>query len=121
MLDALEHMLWEKEHEENQALIAYALTKLSEESEFIHEPSTLFEYQKDISGWMEGIVEIQQKIMALKPEQPWLEKAQKQWKRVILSQYLVWNQLNQTHHLSLADVFRQELAMSLHCIEQGDF
>ena len=33
----------------------------------------------------------------------------------------MWNQLNQTHHLSLADVFRQELAMSLHCIEQGDF
>ena len=123
MFENLREMLWDKLNEVNDELISYALTKLSEESQKIHEPSVLFEYQKEISMLMEGeLIDIERNMKELKSDKTWLEHAKNTMlKGSLLSKHLIYYQLHQGHHLSLSDVFRQELSMSVNCIQHGDF
>lgn len=70
----------------------------------------------------DSLADVTVNICALQHDDEWLMKAAKTLSRgCAQTAWLVWEGQKRVKHLSLADAFRMEWSMSVHCAAQGDF
>ncbi|WP_095498188.1 enoyl-CoA hydratase/isomerase family protein [Paraferrimonas haliotis] len=123
LLEALTQSPWENSEQLNHKLTRACITRLAASSAIAPRASVLADNQSLVDELMAGnISDILERFNALETEQKWLSKA----KRTLLSgsplsiALIDW-QASRSSQRSLATCFREELAMSLHCLAYGDF
>jgi enoyl-CoA hydratase/carnithine racemase len=126
VLDALRVQPWSAESEANHALVGYVLRRAEARSgeQGWTQTGPLRQHQDLIDGLCgrDTVEQVLSAFDALETNNPWLDKAAKATKRASPGAIrLAWNMLEAAKHLSLADVFRLEYGVALHCAAQGDF
>lgn len=120
LIEALWHLPWHDDREYNDRLLDQTLR----EFELSVSPGPLRRHFDAISDACRhaSLEDAVAAIAALPGDDPWLAKAQATLAAGSPgSARLGWEMQRRAHHLSLADTFRLECGVSLHCAANGDF
>ena len=114
---------WQKEPDNNHQVLSQLLTELNRQSSIdlvanIESNNTLFEQMKSQTS-LDGKAQV---ILSIETEDKWLKRAVNGLKHGSpISAHLVYQQLEKSRDLSLADCYKMELGMSVYCGEFGEF
>lgn len=125
LLELLKAQDWSAEREKNHKIVGQALRQLSQKAEICPPESLIRKHFDTIQSVTEGedFLTVCQQILALSSsEDAWLKQAaQKLRQGSPTSAALSWEIARRARHLSLAEVFRMELVLSVRCGEHHDF
>ncbi|MRV72048.1 enoyl-CoA hydratase/isomerase family protein [Duganella sp. FT92W] len=126
VVEALLIQPWSANCEANHALVGYVLRRAearSGDQAWTH-TGPLRQHQ-DLIDYLCGrdsVDDVLSAMAALETNNPWLDKAAASPRRASPGALrLAWRMLEAAKHLSLADVFRLEYGVALHCAARGDF
>ncbi|MTW01669.1 enoyl-CoA hydratase/isomerase family protein [Duganella ginsengisoli] len=126
VLEALLIQPWSENCEANHALAGYVLRRAeARHGDYGWTQAGPLRQHQDLIDNLCGrdtVEEALDALAALETNNPWLAKAAASSKRASPGALrLAWRMLEAARHLSLADVFRLEYGVALHCAAQGDF
>jgi enoyl-CoA hydratase/carnithine racemase len=124
VLSSLQQQAWTAQAADNHALLASVLRQAERASDIPFAASSLrthFDLINDLCG-AHSVTAIVDAILALRSDIPWLQKAvQTLAAGAPASAWLALELQRRVRHLSLAEVFRLEFVVSLHCATRPDF
>ncbi|MFC5458881.1 enoyl-CoA hydratase/isomerase family protein [Massilia niabensis] len=123
VMEALLCQPWDADHAGNHRLLG-AVLRCAEEMHGVPAPGPLRQHQDLIDHLCtrESLEQVLQAMAECHSADAWLQKAVGAAARGAPgSLALAWRLLQAAPHLSLADVFRLEYGVALHCAAQGDF
>lgn len=126
VLEALLIQPWSANSDANHALVGYVLRRAeARNGESAWTQTGPLRQHQDLVDYLCGrdtVEEVLAALAALETNNPWLDKAARSPSRASPGALrLAWRMLDAAKHLSLADVFRLEYGVALHCAAQGDF
>lgn len=125
LIDVLRAQDWTAEREKNHKIVGQTLRQLSKQAEICPPESLIRKHFDTIQTVTEGedFLTVCQQILTLaQSDEPWLKQAaQKLREGSPTSAALSWEIARRAPHLSLAEVFRMELVLSVRCGAHPDF
>lgn len=124
LLAALGAVQWSADRQKHAGQVSHVLRDFEKESKAQLPASPVREYFDLINELCDGddIADVVQKIIGWKGEDKWLNKAQKTLAAGCPTTiHLIEKQFSRGKFLSLAEIFRMELAMAVGCATYGNF